>query len=248
MHPWHQRTQPEPKLGLIGGVGPQTTAPYYLGITEGVRSRVFAATGRSFFPRISIENLSAYDVIGMSGRGEWNRLTDCLLQRNRVTRSRGRHALRHGLRDRAHGLGAACLPLPLPLLHILEPVAAQAQAMRARRVILLGTAATMRCEGFARFFAERGVELVTPAQEDRGELARIIEEKLEAGAVPDASARFVDGVVLSLAERSGADAVLLGCTELLLLFRKIEAPLPLIDPVALHIEALVEGIDRDVLG
>lgn len=63
------------KLGLIGGVGPESTVPYYKGIVFGVKDRV----GHDFFPRITIESMSCFDVVPMSVAGKKQELVDYFL-------------------------------------------------------------------------------------------------------------------------------------------------------------------------
>lgn len=224
------------KFGLIGGVGPLTTAPYYLKITAGVSQRC----GGYHFPRLTIESLSAFDVIGMSGRGEWDRLTGYLLDGIRALARAGAtecamacvtgHTVYERLAEKS----------PIPLLHILGPVAEAARAKGVRRIGILGTAATMRCQGFRDYFASAGIDAVSPAGEEAEAVARIIE--LELGLVRDESVERIERIARRLAQDSGADALLLGCTELPLVFSRITPPVPAIDPVPLHIEAIIGRI------
>lgn len=129
---------------------------------------------------------------------------------------------------------------PLPFLHIADPAGRAAARLGARRVGLLGTAFTME-EGFLkdRLATMHGLEVLVPDNDDRREVHRIIYDELCVGVVDKGSRRIYQRVISSLAER-GAEAAVLGCTEIGLLIREGDAALPLIDTTVLHAEAAVE--------
>ncbi len=228
------------KFGLIGGVGPQATVPYYLGIVNGVQK----ATGRPYFPRLTVESLSCFDVIGLSSEGRLEELTQYLLS---------------GLASLA-AAGCDCAALscvtghvvfdelerrsPLPLISLLAPTVRAMVEGGVCRAGLLGTGPTMQSAYFRRTFATQGVSLLTPEGEDFDWVARVIPEELEYGRVTEKTLeRF--GEISERLARAGCEALVLGCTELPLVFGRLHSPVPAWDPIPLHIEAIVRRITEE---
>jgi len=135
-------------------------------------------------------------------------------------------------------LDAAPRPYPLPGLHLCALVARQARAAGHRRVALLGTNWTMEGPAYARAFAREGLELLVPAPAERARIDRIIFDELCQGALTDAARAEFVRVIGGVAER-GAEAVVLGCTEIPLLVTPEVSPLPTLDSTRLLARAAV---------
>ena len=108
------------------------------------------------------------------------------------------------------------------------------------RVALLGTRYTMELPFYAARLAERfGIEVLTPDAEDRDTVHRVIYEELCHGLIEPASRAAYTAIIGQLAAR-GAQAVILGCTEITLLIGERDSPLPVFDTTALHAQAAVD--------
>lgn len=129
--------------------------------------------------------------------------------------------------------------LPLPGLHIAEVVADQAAREGRRRVGVLGTRYTMDSTLYPDALARRGIAAEVPPPDDRELVHRVIFDELVNGVVTDASRRAHVGVVERLAAR-GCDAVALVCTELPLLLRPEDSPLPTLDSTRLQARAALD--------
>ncbi|HEU4684085.1 MAG TPA: amino acid racemase [Nitrospira sp.] len=128
---------------------------------------------------------------------------------------------------------------PIPWLHIAEVVAAEAARRGYRRVGLLGTMAVLQGSFYRSRLWSRGIDLLIPEREDRFRLERIIRSELIAGCFTAKSRACVRQMIEVMAER-GADAVILGCTELPLLIPQAEVALPLLDSTTLLALAALE--------
>lgn len=182
------------KLGLIGGVGPESTVPYYKGIVFGVKDRV----GHDFFPRITIESMSCFDVVPMSVAGKKQELVDYFLD---------------GIKSlAAAGCDFAALSCytghmvfeelekvsPIPLVSIVEATLDEAKKRGYKRVLLLGTKATMEDGFFQKPFLRDGVDVVTPDAATRDWVADHIMNELEQGIVKDDTAAAFREIALFL--------------------------------------------------
>lgn len=135
-------------------------------------------------------------------------------------------------------LDAAATPFPLPGLHIAEIVAQRARAEGRTRVALLGTRWTMEGPTYPAAFARAGVELRTPAPEERARIDRVIFDELCQGVVrEDSRAAFVS--IIERMRGIGCDAVALSCTEIPLLITPEVTPLPTLDSTRLLARAAV---------
>ena len=229
------------KLGLIGGVGPESTIPYYRGIVYGVQKKV----GHPYFPPLTIESLSTFEVIRMSSQGLREELTAYLLAGIRNLEAAGTdfgalacntgHMVFEELQAQSH----------IPLVSIVDVTCAEAQRQGFKKLGLLGTAATMDGAFFKQPFEQAGIELVTPLDAEKKLIAKKITEELELGIVKPETVLAVQKIVDGMVKRSGIEAVVLGCTELPMLFENAALSVPVLDTMQIHIAALVENIMED---
>jgi aspartate racemase len=130
--------------------------------------------------------------------------------------------------------------VPIPFLHIADPIGHAARQSNITVLGLLGTRFTME-QPFLRERLERqfGLHILVPDEAERADLHRIIYEELCAGIISDRSRQIYQRTIDSLARR-GANAVILGCTEISLLIRQEDSILPVLDTTALHALAAVD--------
>lgn len=226
------------KLGLIGGVGPESTIPYYHGIVYGVQEKV----GRPYFPPLTIESLSTFEVIRMSSQGLREELTAYLLAGIRNLEAAGAdfgalacntgHMVFEELQAQSH----------IPLVSIVDVTCSEAQRQGFQKLGLLGTMATMDGTFFKQPFERAGMEIVTPLDAEKKLIAQKITDELELGIVKPETVSAVQKIVDRMVEQNGIEAVVLGCTELPMLFENAALPVPVLDTMQIHIAALVENI------
>jgi aspartate racemase len=131
----------------------------------------------------------------------------------------------------------------LPVIHVVDTVAEAAERAGFTTVALLGTRYTMSSrELYPPRLAVRGITTLVPAADDAAEVNRIVYEELVRGVVLDSSRATLRAIVDRLVEQ-GAQAVVLGCTELAMLLDPdgTDAPVPLLDSTSLHVDALLEA-------
>lgn len=128
----------------------------------------------------------------------------------------------------------------IPLLHIADPTAARIQQAGLGKVGLLGTRFTMEQDFYkARLQQRHGLQVLVPPAPDRDEVHRIIYEELCLGLVSNDSRSTYQRVMADLVAQ-GAQAIILGCTEISLLVTTEDAPVPLFDTTAIHAQAAVD--------
>jgi len=229
------------KLGLIGGTGPESTIEYYKGIEYGVQKK----SGRSFFPNLTIESLSVFDVLGFCGKQDYDGLTSYLLNGIRSLAAAGaQYAALTGITPHIvfDELSKAS---PIPLISMVDTARDHAAAQGYKKICLLGTLPTMEGTFFQKSFAERGIEVITPDAEERKYIGTKIETELEYGKVLPETQKVFKEIAERIIREERVQAIVLGCTELPLIFSGVVLPVPYIDVMEVHIQALVDLIVRD---
>ena len=225
------------KMGLIGGMSWASTAIYYEKINRGVRQRL---GGRHSAPLI-IESLDFEPIAQAQSRGEWDALGNQIAECARRLEQAGAGALvlcsntMHKLYDYLTDA------VDIPVLHIGDVTARAMQAENINRAALLGTRFTMS-EGFLRDrLKSHGIELAIPDPERMAEIDRIIFDELVMGEVTVDSKRTMKTFITNL-DKAENEAVVLGCTELVMIVNPTSNVLPIFDTTTLHAEAALDWI------
>jgi len=223
-------------IGLIGGMSWESSAEYYRIINQGVRDRLGPTASASCL----LWSFNFAEIEALQHKGDWDGLTARMTEAARTLEAGGAELLlicTNTMHRTAPALEAA---VTIPLVHIADPTAERIKAAGLRTVGLLGTAFTMEQDFYKGRLAERhGLDVVIPDAADRAEVHRIIYEELVAGRILDASRDRYRAVIRRLVE-AGAEAIILGCTEIMLLIGAQDSPVPVFDTTALHAQAAVE--------
>lgn len=222
-------------IGLIGGLSWESSAEYYRLINEAVRARL----GGVASARCLMWSFDFAEVEALQAAGDWDAATALIVDAARRLERGGADVLlicsntMHRMADEVAGA------VRVPLLHIADPTAARVKAAGLTRVGLLGTAFTMEQDFYkGRLATRHGLDVLVPEAEDRAVVHRIIYEELVQGRIEAASRDAYRTVIARLVAR-GAEAVILGCTEIMLLVKPEDSTVPLFDTTALHAEAAV---------
>jgi aspartate racemase len=226
------------KLGLIGGTGPESTLMYYKSIEQGVQE----AIGKPCFPHMTIESLSVFEVLRFCDEGDYEGLTEYLAEgfRNLAAAGCDFAALTgitpHIVFDRVREKS------PIPLVSIIDVAADHASRKGFDRVGLVGTYPTMSGTFFQESFRKKGIDVVRPHEDEMRYIEAKIETELEYGRVVPETRSHVMGIVERMQKEDQIQAVVVGCTELPLLFNNAESPVKAIDVMQIHIETLIRMI------
>jgi len=227
---------PQKIIGLLGGMSWESSAEYYRIINQAVRARL----GGLASARCLMWSFDFAEIEALQHAGKWDEATALLIEAaRRLERGGADFALicTNTMHRMADAVQAA---VAIPLLHIADPTAERIKARGFRRVGLLGTAFTMEQDFYkGRLAARHGLEVLVPDAADRALVHRVIYEELVQGRVEEASRQAYRAVMARLVA-AGAEAIILGCTEIMLLVGEGDASVPLFDTTAIHAEAAVE--------
>lgn len=226
------------KLGLIGGIGPESTILYYRKIIHGVQARL----GKESLPRLSIESLSAFQVFSFCRAGRLDDLENYVLDAIRNLASGGAEIAALTGNTPNIVLERVRLRAPIPIISAIDSTCEEAVRRGLSSIGLLGTAFTMTNTFFKEPFEQHGIKVVVPSDTQIAYIQSKIEAELEHGVVKqDTQADFVS-IIEDLRTSGGIEQVALACTELPLILSDKNSPLPCLDTMEIHVEALVEAL------
>ncbi len=225
-------------IGLIGGMSWESSAEYYRILNQGVRDRL----GPTASARCLLWSFDFAEIEALQHRGDWDALGDRLVDAAQRLEGGGAEGLLI-CTNTMHRLAAQVeAAVNIPLLHIADPTAERIKAEGFTTVGLLGTAFTMEQPFYKDRLAERhGLQVLVPEAADRGTVHRVIYEELVAGRVI-AESRAAYRAIIERLVAAGAEAVILGCTEIMLLIGPGDSPVPIFDTTALHAAAAVDWV------
>ena len=216
-------------LGVLGGMSWTSTAEYYRLLNHGVAARL----GRLHSARLLLHSVDFGPVAAMQHDGDWRGTADVLVEAAQGLQRGGAEGLllatntMHKVADEVEAASG------IPLLHIADATAARVLADGRSTVGLLATAFTMEQDFYVGRLREHGLDVLVPDEQERADVHRIIYDELCLDVVRDESRSRYRDVMASLAKR-GAEAVILGCTEIGLLVGDGDSPVPLYDTAAVH--------------
>ncbi len=223
-------------IGMIGGMSWESSAEYYRIINQAVRSRL----GGLRSARCLMWSFDFGEIEALQHAGDWGAATALMIDAARRLERGGADFFLICTNTMHRMADAVQAGVGIPLLHIADPTAERIRAAGLRRVGLLGTAFTMEQDFYkGRLVARHGLDVLVPEPDDRALVHRVIYDELVQGRAEPASRAAYRAVIARLVAR-GAEAVILGCTEIMLLVTQDDSTVPLFDTTAIHAEAAVE--------
>lgn len=224
------------KLGLIGGSGPESTLIYYKEINQ----RIHELSGNTFFPEFTIENINLYRISEYRLSDDQEGMKNYLLEHIRNLASAGcdMAALTAGTLHMVYD--ALAMESPIPLISIPAAVSETAAERGYRKVGLLGTDVTMRKDFLKKPFIAKGIEVITPDEEDMVYVNDRIFNELENGVILKSTEEGLIRIIEKMKQEHGIEAVILGCTELPLILNQQNSPVDVLDIMRIHIDALTK--------
>jgi aspartate racemase len=229
-------------IGLIGGMSWESTAQYYRIINAAVRQRL----GGLHSAELLLYSVDFGVLERLQHEGRWDEAGSLLAEAACRLQLAGAECLVLCTNTMHKVAPQIEIATNLPLLHIADPTGTEAARLGVRSVGLLATQFTME-QSFYRERLEQvhGLTVLTPEVTDRAKIHRIIYDELCAGRLEESSREYYRSVVHQLAAR-GAQAIVLGCTEIMLLLGPSDCAVPLIDTTSLHALAAVDFALSDV--
>ncbi|MFZ6744098.1 aspartate/glutamate racemase family protein [Undibacterium sp. JH2W] len=217
-------------IGLIGGMSWESTIPYYKQINETIKEKL----GGLHSAKIILYSVDFHEIERLQHAGDWDAAGLILAQAARSLELAGADFLvlcTNTMHKLAQVIEAAVV---IPLFHIADPTALAIKDAGHGKVGLLGTRFTMEQDFYReRLHSKHGLQVLVPELADRDIIHQVIYEELCLGKINAASRQHYRRIMAGLKEW-GAEAIILGCTEISLLVGQDDAGVPLFDTTAIH--------------
>lgn len=226
-------------VGIIGGIGPESTIEYYRFIIAAYREQKQDGS----YPQIMINSIDMKKMLDMIEANELARVTEYLIGEVQKLAQAGAEL----------GLLAANTPhvvfdeisrrSPIPLVSIVEATCEAAKALGLKRLGLFGTRFTMQGRFYPEVFSREGITLVLPDPQEQAYIHdKYMSELVRAIFLPETRERLLT-IVDRLKEREGIEGLILGGTELPLILRDVaDRGIPFLDTTQIHVQAVVERL------
>ncbi|MGF2734569.1 aspartate/glutamate racemase family protein [Marinobacter sp. DUT-1] len=222
-------------IGLLGGMSWESTQTYYRLLNEGVKERL----GGLHSAKLILYSVDFAEIEALQHQGKWAETANILSRAARALEQAGADFLVIGTNTMHKVAPEIEKSIGIPLLHIADATAGVLKRDGVSSVGLLGTRFTMEQEFYRERLEQTGIQVIIPDEPERELIHRVIYEELCQGEIIQASKQAYLEIVASLAER-GAQAVILGCTEIGLLIRQEDTSVSLYDTTELHAAQAVE--------
>ena len=223
-------------VGIIGGIGPESTIGYYRQIIASYRQQKRDGS----YPSILIDSIDMQKMLDLIGANELMAVTEYLLGEVQklaragadfgVLASNTPHLIFDALNRRS----------PIPLVSIVETACEAAKAMGVKLLGLIGTRFTMQGRFYPDVFAREGIALSVPPPDEQTYIHdKYMNELVNGIVLPETRERLLQ-IVQRLIERNGIQGLILGGTELPLILREVtDKGIPFLDTTQLHVERIV---------
>jgi aspartate racemase len=216
-------------IGLLGGMSWESTQTYYRLLNEGVKTRL----GGLHSAKIVLYSVDFAEIEALQHKGDWPATADILSGAALSVQNAGADFLVIGTNTMHKVATEIEQAIGIPLLHIADATAQALKADGISRVGLLGTRFTMEQAFYRDRLEAAGIDVTTPDGSQRDQVHRVIYEELCRGEIKTVSRNAYLDIVSSLSSR-GAQAVVLGCTEIGLLIKQSDTGVPLYDTTEIH--------------
>ncbi|MEB3765493.1 MAG: amino acid racemase [Desulfurococcales archaeon] len=222
------------RLGVIGGLSPYSTIIYYKAINEAYKQR----TGS--YPELVIDSVSISKVCPLVKEGKLDELAEYLSESARRLERAGADLFMIAANTPHIVASKVASATSMEFVHILDAVYRDIEKLGIKRVGLLATSGTVRHRLYQDYLEEKGLEVIVPSEQAQKKLDEII-DKIVDGYMSESMSLIASSIASGLISK-GAQALVLGCTELPLVFQRIRTRIPVIDSVKSHVEYVVEKI------
>jgi len=231
------------KIGMVGGVSPESTTKYYQYITR----KYCESFGDYSYPEIIIYSVNFQQFINWQREGSWNNIAEKLVQAIQAIHAAGAdfgliaantmHAVFDKVREKS----------PMPLISIIEATAALINKEKIKTVGLLGTLYTMKESFYKEGLLEHGIMTIVPEPREQEFINKVVYDELTKGQISQKSKQLFIQIINKL-KSGGAEGIVLGCTEIPLLVQQNDCAIKLFNTTEIHAQkALDLAINTDNL-
>ncbi len=220
------------RIGILGGMSPESTAEYYQYITRTYTERF----GDYGYPEVLIYSVNFQDYVDWPMQDRWDLVSQGLTEAAQALERAGADFILIATNTMHRVYDEVQAGVQVPMLNLLDTVADAICEQGLTTVGLLGTLYTMQGPLYPNALAQRGIQTLTPGAEEQAYVNQVIYNELVAGVIQEEARQGFLQVIAGLIDR-GAQGIILGCTEIPMLIKDGDVPVPLFDTTRIHAEA-----------
>ncbi|PWG05106.1 aspartate/glutamate racemase family protein [Polaribacter aquimarinus] len=220
------------KIGLIGGITPESTILYYRILNE-LNSK---SLGKPHSAEVIINSFDFGQISKLQKESKWDLLDELMANAGKNLENAGATCIVICANTMHLCINAVRSVVNIPVIHIAEATSKSITAKKLKKVALLGTKYTMEKDFFKDILSSFNVETIIPNEEDRNEIHRVIYQELSSGEIHEKSKENYIKIINKLI-KSGAEGIILGCTEIPLLIQHNDVDVPVFDTTKIHATA-----------
>ena len=228
------------RIGIIGGIGPESTMDYYRRIIDSFKAKGDGLT----YPEIIIYSANLAELLRIvdegAATGHWDRLIDWLSDRVAALHAAGAEFAAIGSNTPHVVFDQVQARSPIPLLSIVAATCRHAQKLGVRKLGLLGTRFTMTSNFYTDHFRRRDMTLVVPEAAQRDRIQHLLFTEIELGIIRESTRQELLAIAKKMIDTHSIQALILGCTELPLILQEDAYDIPFLNTTALHVQAIVD--------
>ncbi len=228
-------------IGIIGGLGPESTVDYYKEIISAFNARY----DEMVYPEIIIYSVNINEFMSFVETKNWLGLSEWLFEKiSSIHRAGAQFAVvasntPHIVFDEIKSKS------PIPLLSIVEETCNKAQEMDLKNVGLMGTKLTMEADFYKKPFMSKGMSVVVPSEKEQQLIHHKLFSEIESGIFKDSTREKLLAIAKRMVDEEEVDALILGCTELPLILTESRYGIPFLNTTAIHCESIIKHCLQD---
>ncbi len=222
-------------IGIVGGLTWLSTIDYYRLLNQGVNEKLGGVSSA----KIILHSVEFAEIKKLTVAGEWDGIAAILIKAAQGLERAGADCLLIGANTMHKIADTIQQAINIPIIHIAEATADAVNKKQLSKVALLGTKYTMLLDFYKTKLAAKNITTIVPGAEDITFINDSIYEEMGKGIfLPETKARYIP-IINKLVEQ-GAQGIVLGCTEIPIIIKQSDSPVPVFDTTSIHVNAAVK--------
>lgn len=223
------------KIGLLGGLGPQSTLYYY----EKIINTFTGFSNNPDYPEIIIFSANLNEAMKLVTTKNYSDLTQFLAHKILFLYNAGAQFAAIASNTPHIVFDELNKNSPIPLLSILDATCSKVLQLNLKKVGLLGTRITMEASYYKEPFLKNGISVIVPTDQEQDLIHHRLFTEIEHGIYKDSTRSELMRIVERMRKENGIDSIILGCTELPLILQEDQFDIPVLDTAAIHCDSIV---------
>jgi aspartate racemase len=223
------------RIGIIGGLGPESTVDYYKEIIAAFNTKYAELA----YPEIIVYSANVNKLMSFVATESWLELSEWLLEKIFSLHRAGAEFAAIASNTPHIVFDEIKSKSPIPLLSIVEETCNKAQEMGLKKIGLMGTKLTMEAEFYKKPFISKGISIVVPSEEEQQIIQHKLFSEIELGIIKDSTREELLAIAKKMVEENQIDSLILGCTELPLILTESKYSIPFLNTSAIHCESII---------